>query len=558
MDRDLSEMAHNLFPTEPEGSALYPAAGQQRIVAALQHDIAENRHIVCVTGPLGSGKTRVLRTLKKCYTKGVVGLLEQPKPGKVLVELTRSLQLDSSQANESFLRRQLAMLLSMADKLSHPIIQIVDGADQLATDDLNLLLHFFPPGHATLVLAGVSPPEAWLAECVTSVGAARIHQCYPLEAFTAEETTGYIRHRLQAGDLPEDVFTAEQLATIYQQSEGWPGAINRLCAELLMQGDSQPQVTAAAAPESEPGPEPVPEPAIESEPEPLVRPEVDLPRQATEKAVPAYVAVEATTEPPEPRPASPPPAPRREVATVTQVERAVAEPMPWRAQRLRRSVRLWRAATIMVSGLLAVVLLQDAWIEQSIFERPVLGGLATLENDPPAADAGSSAPSEITATGESVTTAGSPPDQDQNADFAAIHSTPPQTPEPALTSESEKVLPASPITNPGTAIAPREAAPAVSPEPTPEAPPQARLIEPPEPPKQTPVPAPAVKPEPPPMSRVQREEVARLYAERAAYEWRKGELSAAAESIRNGLATDPRNPELLELRELLREVDPYR
>lgn len=554
MDRDLSEMAHKVFPTEPDGSALYPAAGQQRIVAALQHDIVENKHIVCVTGPLGSGKTTVLRTLRKCYTKGVVGLLEQPKPGKVLVELTKSLQLDSSEANESFLRRQLAMLLSMADKLSHPIIQIVDGADQLPTDDLNLLLHFFPPGHATLVLAGVNPPETWLADCVTSVGAARIHQSYALEAFTAEETTGYINHRLRAGDLPEDLFTAEQLATIYQQSDGWPGAINRLCAELLMQGDDQPQVTAATAPK----PEPMPEPETQPELEPLVEPVTELPRQATEKAIPAYVAVEPAAET---QPAIPPPAaPSREVSTVTQVERVVVEPMPWRAQRLRRSVRLWRAATIVVSGLLAVVLLQDAWIEHSIFERPVLGGLATTGNDPTAADASSSTPSEITAgeitaTGEPVNTAESP---DQSADFAALHPASSQTQQPPLTSASETGPSTSQSAVSGTAIAPTEAPRVFSPEPTHEAPAQASLTEPPEPPKPAAVPAPAVKPEPPPMSRAQREEVARLYAERAEYEWRKGEMSAAAASIRNGLATDPRNPELLELRDLLREVDPYR
>lgn len=53
---------------------------------------------------------------------------------------------------------------------------------------------------------------------------------------------------------------------------------------------------------------------------------------------------------------------------------------------------------------------------------------------------------------------------------------------------------------------------------------------------------------------VDREEVARMYAERAAYEWDQGRLDAAAISIARGLESDPLNRRLRDLQVMLRSV----
>ncbi|MFP5505205.1 MAG: hypothetical protein ACLGH6_03330, partial [Gammaproteobacteria bacterium] len=57
-----------------------------------------------------------------------------------------------------------------------------------------------------------------------------------------------------------------------------------------------------------------------------------------------------------------------------------------------------------------------------------------------------------------------------------------------------------------------------------------------------------------PLTSAQRREVARLYAQRAEYEWRNGDLAAAAVSVGRGLDSDPGNPQLLALRARLRQA----
>jgi hypothetical protein len=72
--------------------------------------------------------------------------------------------------------------------------------------------------------------------------------------------------------------------------------------------------------------------------------------------------------------------------------------------------------------------------------------------------------------------------------------------------------------------------------------------------------APAPAREPRPVPRVAAPDgarIARIYADRADYEWRRGKLADAAKSVELGLLSDPRSRRLLELRALLRS-DPTR
>jgi len=61
MDQDPCESAPEVFPETPDCIALFPAVGQQRVVAALQQDVAASRHLLCISGPAGSGKSVLLR-----------------------------------------------------------------------------------------------------------------------------------------------------------------------------------------------------------------------------------------------------------------------------------------------------------------------------------------------------------------------------------------------------------------------------------------------------------------------------------------------------------------
>ena len=104
---DLRKIAIEVFPEAPDCIALFPAVGQQRVVAALQQDVAAGRHLLCISGPAGSGKTLLLRDLRQSFRRGLVGMVEQPVPGRVLFDVAKSLQLGAEDDNEITLRRRL-------------------------------------------------------------------------------------------------------------------------------------------------------------------------------------------------------------------------------------------------------------------------------------------------------------------------------------------------------------------------------------------------------------------------------------------------------------------
>lgn len=574
MDRNQSYMAHKVFPTVPDRTALYPAAGQQRILAALQQDIAARRHLLCLIGPPGSGKTVLLRALRKNLKQGLVGVIEQPTPGRLLADVAKSLQLDASEENESLLRRRLVMLLAMVDQQKQPIIQIIDAADTLSTEDFNLLLHFFPSGHATLILASEHAPETWFAGCATATGEARIDQCYRLEPWPAEETAGYIRHRLRAASLPDNVFPPATLDAIHREGRGLPGGVNQASAAALEQ--SAAQATGQVVP-------PVPEPRLESAADAELSPAIQTEREVERETEPEpaspfnRIAMPSRTVPNQTVPnesvwanagAAQHIDRRRRESTLRTVVPAnevhyEEERLSLRTRRLRRSVRLWRVATVLAGAALALVLTQDLWLSRLGLDRSAADAITEqrIEHSP-AADSVPESAAESAVSAPPVATASVPGSGDPSSDFAAL-----QEPSSANEPSEQPLLPGPRNTT---------AAPLMMSDPMPVTEPQPQFES---SSGQEPVseleanpPAAVARSEPvrkrnytatlesrseresPRLTRSQRREVARLYAERAEYEWRNGDVNAAAMSIQRGLASDPRDPRLLEMRALLHGV----
>ncbi len=246
--------------------------------------------------------------------------------------------------------------------------------------------------------------------------------------------------------------------------------------------------------------------------------------------------------------------------------------MAGRLSSLRRSTKRWRAVAILASAVLVAVLTEDVWVDRVPFIVDSLQGVTDRTADRLAAKFFGAVPEQPLAS--SVPDAQARPEiqeeGSQNAEFAALDTSPPlpegdrsatfiprpisaPLPEP----DPGKSVPSSPpdsvpvedglastmAAEPGKDEVLQEA---VTEEPATEE----SVAE--EPVTEEAVVKASVK-ETPPLSAGQRADVARLYAERAEYEWRKGELASAAISIRNGLATDPGNQRLLEMQVRLQE-----
>ncbi len=137
-------------------------------------------------------------------------------------------------------------------------------------------------------------------------------------------------------------------------------------------------------------------------------------------------------------------------------------------------------------------------------------------------------------------------------DDAAVIALPPVTPPPARETAARGSEPAPSVVPDAAEKSPaRPPAPTASVAPAEEerlpvraAPPTRTVVEAPQPATRAAPAAPAVD----------REEVARMYAERAAYEWDQGRLDAAAVSIARGLESDPLNRRLRDLQVMLRSA----
>lgn len=543
MARDLAAFTKEIFPTIPDRLPLFPADAQQRALTGLRQDIADGLHLLCLTGPAGSGKTALLQTLRQTASAAVVALIPEPTPGRLLFDTAKALHVGVPDDNESMLRRRLGMRLVSSEQRRHRPLLLIDSAQRLLPEDLDLLFHFFPRRHASVVLASTDDPAEW-PDSAAVAALPEIDRTYRLGPLSAAETEGYIRHRLRESSLPDDLFQPDAIATIHAQSGGLPRRINQLCAETLARAGERGDDSVAARPPTDQDASSVETPAG-SPPAPLV-----ARRRRT-----------ARTSQHMEEPALPPPA-----ADVRPLyAQGPAARVPHRMQRRRR---LWRNLAIVASliliavltltlagarngppGLLGDAMLQNALAQLSASLRPTDDMARTAPGDAaaeaaPTVDSMSAAPAD-----QASATRAAPPD-------TAASRPPVAGAEPIEAAATASAASSADTT--GAKAAPPDTArqAAVQTEPTPQEPVSA-----PETPMRS---STARVPEstvaeargrvPARLPAAERARLGRLYAERASYEWRNGDLRAADRSIRLGLASDPGNPVLLSMRADLRSV----
>ncbi len=598
MAQDLAAFTKEIFPTAPDRIPLFPVDSQQRALAGLQRDIAEGLHLLCLTGPPGSGKTALLQTLQQTTSPGIVALIAEPTPGRLLFDAAKALRIDVPDDNESIVRRRLGMRLVSSEQRRNRPLLLIDSAERLLPEDLDLLFHFFPRGHASVVLASAADLVEWLGSTATTA-VPQVDRSYDLGPLSAAETEGYIRHRLRESSLPDDLFQPDAIATIHEHSGGLPRRINQLCAETLARagarGDdsvtASPVRQAAAQPPGEPTvPAPSGAPAVSPSPPPA-----PLVARRRRSAQPSQ-RMEPTLPPPEadahPAYAPEPAAPR----------------VP---HRLQRRLRLWRGIAIVLSLMLIAALaatfggtrntplllgsetLQNALTQLSAMLNRGDGATGTTSGDAggrTADSASGNAPAPVapTAPADQPAAARTAPQPDAAAPPPPVAATedPATTAQPsaadgATSAPAGETPEATAAGSPATPETPATAQPdtarggeaEVRPEKTPQetasapetpAPADARATA--DPTEQASVPerseisteaakaASDGRATPARLPPAERARLGRLYAERADYEWRKGDVQAAYRSIQLGLASDPGNPVLLDMRTRLRNL----
>ncbi|HKM37215.1 MAG TPA: AAA family ATPase [Thiopseudomonas sp.] len=209
------------------------AARRRPVLVELHHIARYSKLMLVVTGPQGSGKT-VLRQALVASSKDpvksiVVSVSDRADAASMLSQVSSGLSLPDSEIADVL--KHIEQLTLMGQE----IYLIVDNAERLDESAL-LFLQRIAQGindaSARVFIFSDSSISPLLAKVADNTD---LHHIVALEPWDEQETEAYIEQRLSVAGQPLDVFTREQLSSIYSQSQGWPGQINHIAKALLVE-----------------------------------------------------------------------------------------------------------------------------------------------------------------------------------------------------------------------------------------------------------------------------------------------------------------------------------
>jgi DamX protein len=226
------QLSHDPFAARVPGFKFFPAQ-RKPVLGQLHHLARYSQLLLVVTGPKGSGKTLLRQALvastnKQSVHSVVVSARGAAEAGGVLRLISQGLSVP--QADVGDVLQRVAQLVATGQE----VYLLVDDADQLDDASLDAMMALAvgnADGRAHVFLfadANLVPRLELYAD-----GAECFH-VIELQAYSEEETREYLAQRLEGAGQGIELFSDRQLADIHLASAGWPGAINLMARESLI------------------------------------------------------------------------------------------------------------------------------------------------------------------------------------------------------------------------------------------------------------------------------------------------------------------------------------
>lgn len=232
------------FHNTPDPRFLYRSAACEEAISRLLFVIQEGLGAALLTGVFGCGKTVIIQALVDTLGQSFkVGIVTNPALSgtellrEITYQLGRKEQLPHEKTELLHLLEEVALNNLRDGKRT---VIVVDEAHLIsepsAFEELRLLLNLQSRDAflCTLILAG--QPELQAKVDANKPLAQRIGLRFHMDHLTAEETAGYVVHRLQVAGRTAPLFIPEALAAIYETSGGIPRRINHVCGMSLLIG----------------------------------------------------------------------------------------------------------------------------------------------------------------------------------------------------------------------------------------------------------------------------------------------------------------------------------
>jgi MSHA biogenesis protein MshM len=146
--------------------------------------------------------------------------------------------------------REIARLIAEFGRQGrHPVLCIDEAhliEDVQVFQALRLLLNLVPHGRHELSLLFAGQRELLSSVRRVVQLEERLAVKCTLRAFSAEETTDYVSHRLQAAGASRPIFDPEAMQPLFELSGGVPRRINRICDLSLLVGFADESTSVSA------------------------------------------------------------------------------------------------------------------------------------------------------------------------------------------------------------------------------------------------------------------------------------------------------------------------
>lgn len=227
------QLSHDPFAPRVPGFKFFPAQ-RKPVLGQLHHLARYSQLLLVVTGPPGSGKTLLRQALvastnKQSVQSVVVSARGAGDAAGVLRQVAQALNV--AQAEVGAILDQIVQLALTGQE----VYLLVDDAEQLDESALEALLALAagaPEGRPHVFLFGESSLIADLEQL--NLEQERFH-VIELAPYTEEETREYLAQRLEGAGRGIELFTADQISEIHESSDGWPGNINQVARDALIE-----------------------------------------------------------------------------------------------------------------------------------------------------------------------------------------------------------------------------------------------------------------------------------------------------------------------------------